>query len=173
MLHFSQEDWVEYNERYFFLKVDGAWRLARVAREYTDDYSARGKYIHGLAGSQQEVLEEITYESLRGAAFGMTTADVETLENKQAQGNTLRVDDIAVYRLPATIEYQFSNDKLSGVTYTLRNIQSFFAAFISLYTRYSDPITVNVNGYVTWSLNDMTISLNYIDESPTLVFAPY
>lgn len=103
----------------------------------------------------------------------MTTADVETLENKQAQGNTLRVDDIAVYRLPATIEYQFSNDKLSGVTYTLRNIQSFFAAFISLYTRYSDPITVNENGDVTWSLNDMTISLNYIDESPTLVFAPY
>lgn len=173
MFHFSQEDWVEYNERYCYLKVGEAWKLARITKEYTDDYSARGSYIHGLSGSDPMMMEEVNFEVMRGSGFGMARADVEALENVKAQDGSITVDDTTVFRLPAKAEYVFKSGKLTHLEYTLRNVQSYYAAFISLYTRYSDPTTINENSDVVWSLNDRTITLNFNDTEPTIVIAPY
>lgn len=173
MFHFSQGDWVEYNERYCYLKVKGEWKLARIIREYTDDYSARGKYIHGLSGSMPESMEETNAEALRGATWGMKPDELAALENTQIDSQELVIEDTVLYRLPATLTYIMKNKKLTEIEYTLQSNQAYYSAFISLYTRYSDPITVNEQGDMSWSLNDMTISLLYSDNNPVIVFEPY
>lgn len=173
MFHFAKEEWVEYNERYCYLKIKGEWKLARVTKEYTDDFSARGKYIHGLTGSLPYMMDEVNAEALRGTAWGLSTSDVETIENVQADGNELVVEDVVLYRLPATLTYIMKNKKLAEVEYTFANGQAYYSAFISLYTRYSDPILINEQGDMTWSLNDMTITLHYHDATPVVVFTPY
>ena len=173
MFHFSQEDWVEYNERYCYLKVGENWKLARITKEYTDDYSARGSYMHGLSGSDPLMMEEVNFDAMRGTSFGMARGDIENAEGVKARDGSITVNDITVFRLPATVEFGFKSGKLSRVEYTLKNVQSYYAAFISLYTRYSDPTSINENSDIVWSLNDMTISLNYSDTAPTVAFAPY
>ncbi len=173
MFHFSEGDWVEYNERYCYLKVKGDWKLARITKEYTDDYSARGKYTHGMTGSLLESIEEINLEAMRGAAWGMKIAEIEALEGIQAGEEGVVIEDTTLYRLPATLEYFMKGGKLSEVRYTLKSDQAYFSAFISLYTRYADPITIDEEGNMTWSLNDMTIELTYHNETPAIVFAPY
>lgn len=172
MFHFSQGDWVEYNERYCYVKVKGDWKLARITKEYTDDYSARGKYTHGMTGSLLDGLEDINQEAIRGAAFGMKVADVEQLEGVEAGDEGILVEDAVLYRLPTTLEYLMKGGKLAEIQYTLKNSQAYYSAFISLYTRYADPITIDEEGNMTWSTNDMTIELLYHDETPVIVFSP-
>lgn len=170
--HFEGEDWVSFTERYAFLQVQGEWKLSRTATEYTDDYLFRGKYIHGITGSEPEALAETNGPLLRDMTFGMTPDQVAALENVPA-ANEITVPDVVAFRIPATLHYAFGKDGLEKISCTFDSREAYFSAFLSLYMRYSDPVTIAENYDMTWSLNDMLITLTYDEDSPVVSFQPY
>lgn len=173
MFHVDEGNWVEYNERYGFLKVSGQWKLARVAKEYTDDYLSRGDYLHGMAGSVAADLAPANAALLRDLQFGMGIEEVAAKEQVSPEGKEITLKHINVLRLPASATLSFKGGKLNQIVYILENIQSYYSAFISLYMRYSDPIELDDKGLMSWSTNDMQISLEKVDELYTITVMPY
>jgi len=102
----------------------------------------------------------------------MTPSEVASAEGGVLNGDQVVVADTQVFRLPATLTYSFTDSWLSKVEYTLSSPQAYFSAFVSLYIRYYDPITINKNGDITWSLPDILITLTYDDLSPTITITP-
>ena len=84
----------------------------------------------------------------------------------------LDISDVTLYRLPADLSCSFDGDWLSSIKYTIKNSQSYNSAFVSLYIRFYDPIAIESNGTVTWSLPDTLIQLIYDDEQPSVVITP-
>lgn len=171
--HFEGEDWVSFNERYGFLWVDGQWKLSRATTEYTDDYLARGKYIHGISGSDPDTMEEVTQEVMRGTRWGMTVNEVAALEGINAKGKTLTNPQVEAFRIPAKVQYAFGEEGLNKITYTFSTWEAYFSSFLSLYMRYSDPITIDRKANMTWCMNDMLITLKYNGASPAVTIEPY
>lgn len=173
MFHVDEGNWVEYNERYCFLKVSGKWKLARMVKEYTDDYRSRGDYLHGLSGSDPRDLLDVDAAVLRGLSFGMSLEDVVEKEQAAAEGKEITLKDVSVFRLPAEATLSFKNGKLSRIAYALENTQAYYSAFISLYMRYSDPVELDDKGLMSWSTNNMRVSLLKQDGQATLTVEPY
>ncbi len=155
-------------ERYGFLYLDGEWRLARTSREYADISDERSVYIHGVTGFGLAPLDDIHYELMRDQYWGGAKADVMGAQGAGESGEGLLLKDTEIFRIPADAEFAFSESGLREITYRLRNDQSYYSAFISLFIRYADPVTVSENGDMTWSLNDTVITLTYDKKAPTL-----
>lgn len=174
VFYFEEEgDWYQcYNEKYGYVKVDGQWKLIRITKEYADQYKQRTPYIHGVSGSMPEMLLETNDEAMRGTVFGMQLGEAESILGVSAADGGITLTDEKLYRLPAKARFSFENEQLSQVEYTFDNVQSFYSAFISLYIRYFDPVTLDEDGNMTWCQNDMTVSLRFDTEAPTLTFTP-
>lgn len=169
----EQDDWYEcYNEKYGYVQVDGVWKLIRITKEYADEYKQRAPYIHGISGSMPETLNETNDEALRGVRFGMSVAEAEALLGVKAKEGAIELEGEKLYRLPCKAIFRFENEQMSKVDYVFENAQSFYSAFISLYIRYNDPVTLNADGDMTWCQNNMTVSLTFDAQSPSLSFTP-
>lgn len=169
VLPFSFEDAENheyYVEWYAYLKVDGQWRLARIAREFADQFESRQLYVHGVAGFGLEPLYDVHYEAMRELEWGAPMDSVIGLEGAEADGNGVRISETALFRIPCSVSFAFAGGGLEGITYSLRNEQSYYSAFISLYMRYANPVTVSPEGDMTWSLNDTYIELIYDKNQP-------
>ncbi len=170
--HVEEEIFEEYYyERYCYININGEWRLIRVAKEYVDDYENRQYYIHGVTGFDAETVYDINYELMREFEWGVPAEEVAGQESLKPNGELLKVQETSIYQIPCSLTYTFTDDKLTGITYEMRNQQSFFSAFISLYMRYADPVTVSENGDMTWSLNDSYIVLSYDEQTPTITIS--
>jgi len=173
MFYIEEDDWEQiYHERYCYLQINGEWRLGHLTKEYFSDYRARLKYVHGLAGADISALPDAYAQVLRNSNWNMTPSEVASAEGGVLNGDQVVVADTQVFRLPATLTYSFTDSWLSKVEYTLSSPQAYFSAFVSLYIRYYDPITINKNGDITWSLPDILITLTYDDLSPTITITP-
>lgn len=169
VLQFSFEDAENheyYVERYAYLNVDGLWRLARIAREFADQFESRQLYVHGIAGFGLEPLYDVHYEAMRDLEWGAPAESAAGLEGAVMDGDTVRIPEATLFRIPCSVSFSHTDGSLNGITYTLRNEQSYYSAFISLYMRYADPITVSPEGDMTWSLNDTYIELIYDKTQP-------
>ncbi len=155
-----------YVERYAYLKVDGQWRLARIAREFADQYESRQLYVHGVAGFALEPLYDVHYEAMQELEWGAPVEAAASLNGAVMDGNAVGIPETTLFRIPCSVSFSHSNGVLNGITYTLRNEQSYYSAFISLYMRYADPVTVSPEGDMTWSLNDTYIELIYEKDQP-------
>lgn len=173
MFHVDEGNWVEYNERYDFLKVSGKWKLARIVKEYTDDYRTRGKYLHGLSGSDPADIQKANEDGLHELTFGMKIKDAAEALNAEAGKNEILLSDTTLFRLPASASLEFKGGNLSRILYTLQSEQAYFSAFISLYNRYADPILVDDKGMMSWSTNDLVITLTPNGDAPTVSYEPY
>lgn len=171
MFHVDEGNWVVYNERYNYVKVSGKWKLARITREYTDDYRTRGKYLHGMSGSDPADILSANEEAMSGLSFGMTLDEASQKVGVQATEKNLTLST-TIYRLPAQAEISFKNGKLVGFKYILENERAYYSAFISLYTRYSDPILVSEQE-MTWSTNDLLITLSKGEGTPSISLEAY
>lgn len=169
----EQDDWYEcYNEKYGYVQVDGEWKLIRITKEYSDEYKQRSPYIHGVSGSMPDMLTETNNEALRGATFGMSLKEVEQLLGAKAENGVITLNEERLFRLPCKALFRFANDQLSKVDYVFDNAQSFYSAFVSLYIRYFDPVTLNENGDMTWCQNNMTVALTFDAKAPSVSYAP-
>lgn len=169
-MHYVEErDWDKsYFEKYSFVKIANSWKLLHITREYTNSYKERSKYIHGYLGSNPEDASRIHDDLLLGAALGMDKSDIlSAVPKAKKQGNKISFDT-ELFFIPAKAEFIFKNDKLMGASYSLEGLESYYSLFISLYMRYIDPVAINENGDMIWSLNDVVISLNYNDANPTI-----
>ena len=155
-------------ERYAYLFLEGTWRLARVTREYADLYADPPAYVHGIAGYVSETLDDVHYEIMHDLAWGASAEEVLALEGAEQDGELVRIANTELYGVPADIAFSFTDGGLSSITYKLGNEVSYYSAFISMYTRYLDPITVMENGDMSWPLNDAVINLVYDTKTPTL-----
>lgn len=170
--HVEEEVFEEYYyERYCYININGEWRLIRVAKEYADDYENRQYYIHGVTGFDAETVYDINYELMREFMWGVPADEVAGQESLKPNGELLKVQETSIYQIPCSLTYTFTDDKLTGIAYEMRNQQSFFSAFVSLYMRYADPVTINENGDMTWSLNNSHIVLTYDELTPTLTIS--
>lgn len=173
MFFFEEEDWYEYyNERYHFIQVDDAWKLIRINKEYSDEYSQRSQYIHGFEGLDPALVADTNSEALRDTSWGMSKADVQKIFNGRDDGDAIVLENEQIFRTPATITCSFVNDALDSITYTFHHQQLYYSVFVSLYIRYFDPLIIDENGSITWCQNDMDITLTYDSDSPTLTFSP-
>lgn len=173
MFYIEEENWEEsYFERYNFIKKENNWIVLNISKEYASDYRMRNKYIHGLPGMTLRMYEEIEHDAFRGHNWFSTQDSVITVEKVTKENNTVSVENIEVYRLPADLTYTYQNNWLSKIEYKLHLEQSYYSAIISLYLRYYDPIIMLPNGNMTWELPDMTIELIYRPENSLLVFTP-
>ncbi|HSK68675.1 MAG TPA: hypothetical protein VLA21_05385 [Candidatus Limnocylindria bacterium] len=162
------EDHEYFFERYGFLYLDGEWRLARTAREYADASEERGVYVHGVTGFGLEPLDDIHYEIMRDLAWGDAAGDVARAAGAQEEQGRLLLADAGIFRIPAQAEFLFTEGRLSGIAYRFANELSYYSAFISLFMRYADPVTVDEYGTMTWSLNDAVITLTYDKQAPEM-----
>lgn len=161
-----------YNEKYGYVFADGEWKLIRITKEYADEYKQRSPYIHGISGSMPDMLQETNDEAMRGTRFGMSLSEAEQVLGIQAKDGVITINEDKLYRLPCKAVFRFENEQLSKVEYEFDNSQCYYSAFISLYIRYNDPVTLNRNGDMTWCQNEMTLQLNYDENAPTLSFVP-
>lgn len=167
--HVEEEVFEEYYyERYCYLHINGEWRLIRVTKEYADDYENRQYYIHGVTGFDAETVYDINYELMRNHEWGDMEEVIADQEDSKANSGPMIVQDASIYQIPCSLTYTFAENRLTGISYQLENQQSFFSAFVSLYMRYADPITVSKSGDMTWSLNDSYIVLTYDEQAPTI-----
>jgi hypothetical protein len=155
-------------ERYAYLKLEGTWRLVRVSREYADMYAEPPAYVHGIAGYVSVTLDDVHYEIMQDLAWGATKGEVLELEGAEDDGDKIRIMQTELYGVPADVTFSFTDGGLSEISYRLDNEVSYYSAFISLYSRYLDPITVMENGDMSWPLNDAVITLVYDKNSPVL-----
>ena len=173
MFYFEEDDWEQlYFERYCYFKVGREWKLGRITKEYYSDYRQRVQYIHGMAGTKPDTLQDAYTEVLRGSNWHMTPNEIAARENAGLADSAITVEDTSIFRLPASVTFNFNKEWLSGVEYTLMNSQSYYSAFVSLYIRFYDPITINSNKDMTWSLQDSLITLKYDDIAPTITITP-
>lgn len=173
MFFFEEEDWYEYyNERYHYIHIDNEWKLVRITKEYSDEYSQRSKYIHGMEGSDPSLVVDTNNEALRATAWGMSIDEVSKRLNVQADGETITLEKNHLYRVPADLSFHFSENKLDEIVYAFSDEQQYFSIFVSLYIRYFDPTEIDADGDITWYQNDMRISLTYDESAPTLTFSP-
>ncbi len=156
-----------YLERYSFVMLEGQWRLTRVTKEYADEYAQR-VYIHGLTGYAEDMVYDAAYELLRQNEWGMAAQEVAKYEGAQPAGNTLDVQGIDIFRIPAQVRYTFDQDGLCAARYLFGNEQAYYSALISLYMRFGDPVEVKEDGSISWSTNDTLIRLLYDKTAPTL-----
>ena len=173
MFYIEEDDWEQiYVERYCFLEVNGNWRLGRITKEYFSDYRQRINYTHGLANTNQAALLDAYAQVLHNSNWNMTLNEVVAAEGGTVSDNQVIVNDAAVFRLPATLTFSFTDSWLSKVEYKLSSPQAYFSAFVSLYIRYYDPITINKNGDMSWSLPDVLITLVRDEEAPKIIITP-
>lgn len=173
MFYIEEENWEEsYFERYSFIKQGSQWNLLHIAKEYAGEYSNRNKYIHGLAGMSLEMYESVDHDFFRGHNWFSTQGNISTIENVPSIDNSINIDNIKVFRLPSDTKFTYEKDWLSSIEYQFHMEQSYYSAFISLYMRYYDPVTLLPNGNMSWSLPDMTIELIYDNERPILRILP-
>lgn len=167
---FIDEDAAEryYFERYCYLKLDSVWRLARITREYTDMLEDREFYHHGLEGSWTGAAYDVHYELMQDLEWGMPVEDVLNLDGAVKTDEGVSIPDIEVFKVPCSINFSFTEGKLSGIDYILKSDLSYYSAFISLYMRYADPVTFDEYGNSSWSLNDSVIQLLYDQQSPVI-----
>lgn len=172
--YFEEVEWDKcYFEHYCYLKVGKDWKLARITKEYTGEYRQRANYLHGMAGALPENLIETNSELMQMAEWKMPMEDVENIKGAYKEGKLVKIDDVTIFRIPASLSFGFKGNKLSKVEYSFQNVQSFYSAFISLYIRYIDPIEVDEKGNMAWYTNDMKIQLNYDAQKPTMLITPY
>lgn len=161
-------------ERYCFLRLDDQWRLSRLSREYTDDYQSRTAYIHGVPGSDPTGLEAMNEEALDDVAWGSSPDEVSGRTGVPLREGKVTVEDYILYRLPTTLEYLFEEGALTQRRFLLEEEEAYYAAFVSLYTRYSDPITLSETGEATWSTEDLFIVLHPGgSDNPSIDFYPF
>lgn len=173
MFYFEEDDWEQiFYERYCYIKVNNEWKLGRIAKEYYSDYSQRVQYIHGMTGAKTDTLQNAYSEVFRGNNWHMTPNEIAAQENVKKHDNEISINDVLLFRIPASVTYNFTDDWLSSIEYEMSNVQSYYSAFVSLYIRFYDPITINSNGDMSWSLPDSLITLKYDDESPTITVVP-
>lgn len=174
MFHIEEEDWQEsYFERYAYIKEGKKWKLIQIAKEYeTGDYLERNKYIHGLAGNYRADYDAVVHDAMRGATWFTLQSELEAIENQSIQHNQMLVTDTSVFRLPANVTYTYNKKGwLSSIEYQLKSPKAFYSAFVSLYIRYYDPVSVTDHG-MSWSLPDMQIELIFDDATPIIRFVP-
>lgn len=173
MFYIEEDDWEQiYYERYCYLQINGEWRLGHITKEYFSDYRARLKYVHGLADTDISALPDAYAQVLRNSNWKMTPSEVASAEGGKVEDDSVVVADTHVFRLPTALTYSFTDSWLSKVEYTLSSPQAYFSAFVSLYIRFYDPITINKDGDMTWSLPDILITLKYDDVAPTITITP-
>ena len=172
MFFFEEEDWYEYyNERYHYIKVNGTWKLIRITKEYSDEYSQRSKYIHGMEGMDPALGAETNAEVLRGTHLGMSADEVGKIIGREINENEITLENEQIFRVPAAVTFHFDKNNLDEVTYNFNSDQVYYSAFISLYIRYFDPVLIDENGDITWYQNDMDITLKYNEGLPILTFS--
>lgn len=168
MFYFEEEKWEEaYMERYHFLQTEGGWQLYRIVKEYGNEYPERPQYLHGALMQDKANLEPVMAEMLQDAAFGQSKAEVQALGAWQDKGGSLSGDAV-LFRMPVQVAFQFEQDRLTQAAYTFQNSQSYYSAFISVYMRLHDPISVDENGTMVWSIGGLTVTLTNAGEAPTL-----
>ncbi len=173
MFYFEEDDWEQiYYERYCYFQVGREWKLGRITKEYYSDYRQRVQYIHGMAGTKPDTLQDALSEVLRASSWHMTPSEIEAREGAMSADNSIIVKDTSLFRIPASVTFNFTKDWLSDIEYTLMNSQSYYSAFVSLYIRFYDPVTINSNKDMTWSLPDSLITLKYDDTAPTITITP-
>lgn len=173
MFYFEEDDWEQlYYERYCYFKVGREWKLGRITKEYYSDYRQRVQYIHGMPGTQPDTLQDALTQVLRGSDWHMTQSEIAAREGATAAGNSIVIEETSLFRIPASVAYNFDRDWLSDIEYTFTNSQSYYSAFVSLYIRFYDPVTINSNKDMTWSLPDSLITLKYDDTAPTITITP-
>ncbi|MDI9521026.1 MAG: hypothetical protein QM308_07755 [Bacillota bacterium] len=165
----EEKDFHEYYfERYNFIEVDGVWRLLRLTKEYADVTAEREAYVHGLTGYSLETAYDNNHDALMDLVWGDSLENALGIEGAEEENGQVVIKDGTVFRIPAKITFQFE-DGLNRVEYVFNNELSFYAAFISLYNRYADPVMVMKNGDMTWSNNDTFLHLIYDKNAPSLV----
>lgn len=171
MFYFEEESWEEvYYERYCYIQVKNEWRLYQIAKEYYSDYQQRIKYIHGLAGTDIETVQNGYSEIMQGNTWD--TSPNELINMERVSDDSFIDRDAQLFRMPVSLSFIFSDGWLSSVEYELGNAQSYYSAFISLYMRFYDPTSIDDNGDMSWSFPDMLIKLQYDEKSPKLIVTP-
>lgn len=165
----EEEDFHEYYfERYNFIQMDGVWRLLHITKEYADVTIERETYIHGMVGYTLETAYDNIYEAFFNLAWVDTREDVAASTGTASQGADEILRDTMLFRIPCDAVFSFDDAGLSKITYVFKNEQSFYSAFVSLYTRLADPILVSESGDMSWSLNDAYFHLTYDKDAPSL-----
>lgn len=173
MFYIEESDWEQvYHERYCYVQVGKEWKLCRITKEYFSDYRQRLGYIHGLSGTDHSALPIAYQQVFKENNWHATMNEISNAEGGTIDGSNVVVQNSNLFRLPAVLTYSYSDSWLSSIEYKFTSSRAFFSAFISLYIRYYDPITINDNGDMSWSLPDMVITLRYDDESPTVTITP-
>lgn len=165
----EEKDFHEYYfERYNFIRMNGVWRLLHITKEYADVTAERETYIHGMAGFTLETAHDNIYQALYDFSWGDAREDVAQGAGTESQGADEVLRDTMLFRIPCDAVFSFDDAGLAKITYTFRNEQSFYSAFVSLYTRLADPILVSETGDMSWSLNDTLFYLTYNQDAPSL-----
>jgi hypothetical protein len=172
MFSITESDGTFYMERYCFLRPGKVWRLHEITREYVNEYNARTRYIHGVAGSVPDELTDVNAQILRGLEWGMTPEAIAALEKTAVTDGAVSVNDTLLYRQQTRLDCVFTDNGLSGMKYTFTGANAYFAAFVSLYMRYADPAAIDKDNTITWSLENFTITLRYDANSPVLEVTP-
>lgn len=169
MFYVEEDDWENiYFERYGYINMNGNWKLLRLTKEYASEYLERIQYIHGSQGTPQEALVRAEEELLGGTHWNMTPSEVSTTLKGRLENNEIKIADQYLFRIPVSAAFKFDQEALCSVEYSFADAQSYFAAFVSLYIRFYDPITVDLAGDMTWSLPSVLITLHYDEVQPTL-----
>lgn len=169
---FEEEKWEEaYAERYHFLQKDGRWLLVRTVKEYGSEYPERPEYLHGAMGAEEENLDAPMREMAQGFSWGASKDEVEAGLGLTADGADIKNVEAVLYRLPVTADFHFENGRLQSITYTLKNEQSYYSAFVSTYMRLIDPARVDENGDMLWNLDSFGARLHYDENAPTLTIS--
>lgn len=173
MFYIEESDWEQvYHERYCYVQIGKEWKLCRIAKEYFSDYRQRLGYIHGLPGTDISALPSAYQQVFKEGNWHATMNEIASDEGGTIEKNKVVFKNSNLFRLPAVLTYSYSDSWLSSIEYSFTSSRAFFSAFISLYIRYYDPITINENGDMSWSLPEMVITLKYDDENPTVTITP-
>jgi len=172
MFSITEQDGTFYMERYCFLRPNKVWRLHEISREYINEYDARSRYIHGIAGSVPTDLAEVNAQVMRGLEWGMAPETVAAMEKSTLKDGAVSTADAMIYRLQAKLDCAFADSGLSGMRYTFSGVNTYYAAFVSLYMRYADPQMIDKDNTAVWSLPDYTLTLIYDAENPALEVSP-
>lgn len=173
MFFIEEDDWEEvYFERYTYILVKNEWKLFRVSKEYFSDYRQRTSFIQGFDSNMTDDLVPALTELMSSTTWQTAIDEVAQIAGSELGTDTVRVSDQSIYRLPADLTYSFDGEWLSSLKFTLKNHQSYYSAFVSLYIRFYDPISIDEDGTISWSLPDTHIQLVPNDEAPFILITP-
>lgn len=171
MFYFEEESWEEaYFERYAFVQQGKQWRLHQITKEYYSDYRDRIEYIHGLAGTSDATLQKGYDEIFQGLSW-FSTPEVLKGATQQGDGSYV-IEQASLYRLAASVRFEFKDGTLSQIRYNFTDEKAYYPAFVSLYTRFYDPISVDGQGNASWSLPSMQLELVHEAGAPHLIITP-